>query len=150
MATTENVQEMKAEDVRRGDRVWAPNDHDWLLVDRISNDGGDVTFFRRDYSEADFRVGCTVLVIRDEPTRELDYAKSEPYSKLAWEFARRANWEATGGGGVKASTWVGAPGSSERRQIDGVGPTTTEAMRALAIELDRWSENESRRTDHDD
>lgn len=56
--TTETI---KATAVRRGDRIWAPDDGDWLRVDRISNDEVEVTFYRLDHSEATFRPNSNVL-----------------------------------------------------------------------------------------
>lgn len=61
------------------------------------------------------------------------------FSVLAWEIARRAEWEARDGGTVHASVWVGHPATSRRERIYGVGPTATEAMRDLAVAIDRWA-----------
>jgi hypothetical protein len=42
-------------DVRRGDLIWAPDDGDWLRVDRMETDAfGDLTVYRVDHSEATF------------------------------------------------------------------------------------------------
>jgi hypothetical protein len=66
-----SVEVIPAEDVRRGDRIWAAEDGDWLLVDRIDNDGHEVVLYRFDHSEATFRKGARVL-------RQEGQAEEEP------------------------------------------------------------------------
>jgi hypothetical protein len=57
----ETVEGIRAGDVRRGDRIWAPEDGNWLLVDRIDNDGFEVVLYRTDHSEATFDLDGNVL-----------------------------------------------------------------------------------------
>lgn len=50
------VTEVETDQIQHDDIIWAPDDGDWLTVDRIyfSKYGPDVIFFRRDGSEASF------------------------------------------------------------------------------------------------
>lgn len=61
--TRSAVEEVAATQIRRGDRIWAPADNDWLVVDRITNPDrfGDVVFYRNDHSEATFAPDDLVL-----------------------------------------------------------------------------------------
>lgn len=62
-AQTSVVEEVPAAEIRRGDHVWAPDDGDWLLVDRMdpASPFGYLTFYRHDHSEAEFRFNQRVL-----------------------------------------------------------------------------------------
>jgi hypothetical protein len=62
-ADRSSVEEIRAEKIRRGDRIWAPADNDWLVVARIVNPDryGDVAFYRDDHSEATFAPDDLVL-----------------------------------------------------------------------------------------
>lgn len=61
--TGTSVETIKAREIRRGDRVWAPNDGDWLLVDRFEQMShyGEVVVYRIDHSEASFDLDGNVL-----------------------------------------------------------------------------------------
>jgi|HubBroStandDraft_5_1064220.scaffolds.fasta_scaffold15491_11 hypothetical protein len=54
---------VRADQIKRGDTIWAPDDGDWLLVNRVvpSEYDDGLIFFRRDYSEAFFPRQRSVL-----------------------------------------------------------------------------------------
>ena len=63
---TFTVRVVNTHDVKVGDRIWAPDDGDWLRVYDIKDNGyGDVTFLRRDRSMADFRTGQRVITLAE-------------------------------------------------------------------------------------
>lgn len=60
--TAESVEQVRADAVKRGDVIWAPDDGDWLKVVRIGKGRwGELTFYRRDHSEAQFDADHQVL-----------------------------------------------------------------------------------------
>lgn len=75
---------------------------------------------------------------RSSSVSDLDRSAGEEFSALAWEIARTASLFATDGGGVRARVQLGWHGQT----IQGLGATSTEAMRDLARELDKWSERQ--------
>lgn len=59
------------------------------------------------------------------------------FSPLAWQFAQKASFQTTTGGGVQASIQLPIG-----QRVSGLGSTVDSSLHDLARELDRWNERQ--------